>query len=167
MSERADWLAEHFGHAVDVLRDLLAECTDEDWQQRCPDEERPVGVVAHHVAGGLRVQTTWLQTVASGQQLPPVTTEMIDEQNAGHAVKHAHHSKEETLATLRRNSAEAASVIRGLTDAQLDRQGWMPLFGERPFSAEEIVRYVIIRHIITHTRSIRAAFERPADDQPT
>jgi hypothetical protein len=157
MSERAEWLATTFERTVADLAALLAGCSEADWQRRCPDEERPVGVVAHHVAGGLHAQVEWLRLVANGKPLPPVTAEMIDETNAEHAVRHAHHTKDETLATLRRNSAEAAAVIRALTDEQLDRQGSMPLFGERPLSAEEVVRYVMIRHVIGHTRSIRAA----------
>jgi hypothetical protein len=157
MSERAEWLAAKFEQATKDLAELLAPCSEQDWQKRCPDEERPVGVVAHHVAGGLHAQVGWLQMVANGQPLPPITAEQIDETNAIHAINHAHHTKEETLATLQRNSAEAATVIRGLTDEQLDRRGWMPLFGDQPLSAEEVVRFVMIRHVIVHTRSIRAA----------
>ena len=157
MSERAEHLAQQFERAIAALSDVLAACSDEDWRKRCPDEERPVGVVAHHIAGGLHAQVTWLQMVANGQQLPPITAEMIDETNASHAVKHAHHSREETLATLRRNADAAAAVIRSLSDEQLARQGWMPLFGERPLSTEEVVRGVLIRHVLIHTSSIRAA----------
>jgi hypothetical protein len=157
VSPRAERLAEKFEAAIADLHTLLARCTDEDWHRRCPDEERPVGVVAHHVAGGLHAQITWLRMVANGQELPPITAEMIDETNASHAVKHAHHTRDETLATLERNTTEAATVIRGLSDEQLDRTGWMPLFGERPLTAEEVIRFVIIRHVLLHTRSIGAA----------
>jgi hypothetical protein len=157
VSERAELLADLFEKAVSELSTLLDGCTEEDWRRRCPDEERPVGVVAHHVAGGLHAQIDWLQMVARGQQLPPITAEMIDETNAGHAVRHAHHTKEETLALLQRNGATAATAIRALSDEELDRTGWMPLFGDRPLTAEEIVRFIMIRHVIQHTRSIRAA----------
>ena len=157
MSTRADELVKLFERAVGELRITLERCSAEDWLKRCPDEERSVGVVAHHVAGGLHAQIFWLQTVADGGELPPITAEMIDETNASHAIRHAHHSKEETLAVLQRNSAEGIAAIGALSDEQLARTGWMPLFGERPLTAEEIVRFVMIRHIIQHTRSIRAA----------
>lgn len=157
MSERAEVLGTLFEKSVGELAALLEGATDADWQTRCPDEERPVGVVAHHVAGGLHAQVGWLLAVANGQPLPPITAAMIDEQNETHAARHAHHSKVETLAALQRNADMAAAAIRALSDEQLDRAGWMPLFGERPLTAEQIVRGVMIRHIIQHTRSMRAA----------
>lgn len=157
MSERAEALASRFAAANDEFVATIEECTDAQWRTTCPDEERPVGVVAHHVAGAQRAAAGWMQAVASGQPLPPLTIELINQLNARHAERHSTTGKDETVALLRHNGQETAALIRALSDAELDRTGSAPLFGPNPISAEQIISHVLIAHIMGHLRSIRQA----------
>jgi hypothetical protein len=159
MSERAEALASQFEAAYNELIAAIEACTDSQWHTRCPDEERSVGVVAHHVAGALRAAAGWVRTVVAGQPLPPLTAEYIDQLNAQHAERHSGHSRDETVALLRQNGQEAAALVRGLSDDELDRTGSAPLFGPTPVTAANIVKGTLIAHTKQHLRSIRAALQ--------
>lgn len=157
MSERADALASQFEAATNEFISAIEGCTDAQWRIKCPDEDRPVGVVAHHVAGAQRAAAGWMRTVAEGQALPPLTLELIDQLNARHAERHGDVSKDETVALLRQNGHDVAALIRALSDDALDRTGSAPLFGPNPVSTEQIITYVLIAHVKGHLRSIRGA----------
>lgn len=159
MSERAEALASRFEAANNEFIATIEGCTDAQWHMKCPDEDRPVGVVAHHVAGAQRAAAGWMRVVAEGQPLPPLTMELIDQLNARHAERHSTIGKDETVALLRQNGQETAALIRALSDVELDRTSSAPLFGPNPVSAEQIITHVLIAHIKGHLRSIRQALQ--------
>ena len=155
MSERAEALASRFETANNALIATIEGCTDSQWQTICVGEQRPVGVVAHHVAAAYPVVSGWVTMAANGEPMPNLDHDRIDELNAKHATRNAHPTRDETLALLRSGGAALASMIRGLSDEQLDRTGSMPLFDGYALSAEQIIKRVAIRHPTGHHEDIQ------------
>jgi hypothetical protein len=79
---------------------------------------------------------------------------MLDEMNARHAQEHAHCTKAETLALLKRGAAAAVAVVRGLPDEQLAKSG--TVFSDAPpMTVEQVITSGLIGHIDAHVGSIR------------
>ena len=97
-----------------------------------------------------------VKSVASGQSLPNFTMAKLDEMNAQHAREHATCTKAETLELHKKNAATAASIVCGLSDAELDRSGTV-LAGMPPMTAQQAVERILINHVNEHLGSIRAA----------
>jgi uncharacterized damage-inducible protein DinB len=154
MSERAKSLADRFDQANGDLVRMIERMSEPQWKAICAGEKWSVGVTAHHVAGAHETIAGVVQLIATGQPLPNITMEMIDHGNAQHAEQFKNVTREETLALLRGNGAKASAVVRGLSDAQLDRTG--KLFG-RDMSAQQFVENVLLGHVASHEASIRAA----------
>ena len=156
MSVRAAALADRFER---INRDLIAaveRCADADWQRTCAGEGWPIGVTAHHVATSYPAFKGFIQGIATGADLPPITPEMLDASNARHAEEHARCSRQETLELLRRDGQAAAEAVRGLSDEQLDRTAPMALAGGSAVSAQQMAEFMI-GHPTDHLASIRAA----------
>ena len=157
MSERAAALASAFENANNAVIQAVEGCSAEQWQAVCQGEGWPVAVAAHHVAATHGSVLGLVTLVANGQELPPITMEMIDAANAQHALDFATVSREETLALLRREGENVASTLRGLTDEQLDRTAPMAFAGGQPWSAQDLVERILINHPNEHAASIKAA----------
>jgi hypothetical protein len=154
MSERAGALASRFEAENDGMIATVEGCSDSQWQMICAGEQRPVAVVAHHVAAAYKVVCGWVETVATGQTLPELTHAKIDEINAKHATRFASPTRDDTLALLRSGGAAAASMVRGFSDEQLDRTGTMPLFDGYTLTAEQVIKRVLIGHARGHHADI-------------
>jgi hypothetical protein len=70
-------------------------------------------------------------------------------------VEFASTTKAETLALLHTNGAKAAGIVRGLSDAELDRSGTV-LVGVPPMTAAQAIEGILINHVNEHLGSIRA-----------
>jgi uncharacterized protein (TIGR03083 family) len=147
MSDRARALADRFEQANRELVATVERLSDAQWKAKTAGEGWPVGVVAHHVAGGHAGIAGLVQKIANGESFPMPD---LDRMNAEHAAQYAHATKAETLALLRQNAAAAAATVRSLSDAQLDRVG-----GPRAMSAEQTIERILIGHIHDHHGSIR------------
>src|SRR5258708_21358581 len=95
---------------------------DAQWHTLVPNEQRTVGVVAHHVADGLVGKVGAMSLICNSQSLP-FTVEQLDHGNATFAQEHANVPKAETLAALEANGAKARWMLSSLSDAQLDNSG--------------------------------------------
>jgi hypothetical protein len=155
MGARADALAKQFEATSQALTDAVARLTDADWRKTTAAEKWSVGVVAHHVARGHAAIGGLVKAVASGQAVPHLTMAMIHEQNAQHAREHANCTKADTLELHKKNAAAAAALVRGLSDADLDRSGTV-LAEMPPMTAQQVVERVLINHVNEHLGSIRA-----------
>ena len=80
--------------------------------------------------------------------------DMLHESNAKHAREFAGCTKAETLALHEKGAAAAAAVVRGLSDADLDRSGTV-LTGMPAMTAQQVVEGILISHIGEHMGSIR------------
>jgi uncharacterized damage-inducible protein DinB len=157
MSERAAALATAFENANNELIAAVEACPDEQWRQTCSEEGWSVAVTSHHVGIGHQPIAGFIQMMANGQPIPPVTMEMFDAANAQHAQEHANCTKAETLELLRTGGQAAAEMLRGLTDEQLDRSQPMAFAGGQSWSAADMIERVLIGHPVQHGASVKAA----------
>jgi uncharacterized damage-inducible protein DinB len=155
MASRGQELAQRFEQANEEMIRAVEGCSDEQWRAKCAGEGWSVGVVAHHVAGGHQGIAGLVNAVATGQPVPSITMEQIDQGNAQHAQQHANCTKQETLDMLRQNGEAAAGTVRGLSDEQLSRTA--PLLGGPPMSAGQMVERILIGHVQGHLDSIKQA----------
>lgn len=150
--------AADFEAAQEELIRLLASLTDEQWRMvgrnyprrlNDEDENRPIGVIAHHVA----VTQPWIMNriegMLAGRTLPPP-----DLDNARHAAEHATVSREAVVQLLRENGPRIASAVRAIPDDQLDQLRDTPV---GPMSVAQRLERVLVGHIKVHQGSIEAA----------
>jgi len=154
MGTRAESLAKQYEAKAAEMTDTINKLSDADWKKTTAAEKWSVGVTAHHVAGAHEPIAGIAKTVASGQSLPNFTMAMLDEMNAKHAKDFAGCTKAETLELHRKGVAAAAAVVRGFSDAELDKSGTV-LAGMPAMTAQQVVENVLIDHINDHMGSIR------------
>ena len=155
MGARAESLAKKYEAKAAELAATIQKLSDADWKKVTTAEKWPVGVTAHHVAGAHEPISGIVKTVAAGQSIPNFTMAMLDESNAKHAREFAGCTKSDTLALHEKGVAAAATVVRGLSDAELERSGTV-LTGMPPMTTQQVVEGVLISHIGEHLGSIRA-----------
>jgi hypothetical protein len=155
MGARAEALAKRFEDASQALTDVITRLSEAEWKKTTAAEKWSVGVVAHHVAQGHASIGNLVRLIATGKTLPTLTREMIDQVNAEHARDFAGCTKIETLEMHRRNVALATGIVRGLSDAELDRTAAV-LLGTPAMSAQQAIERILINHVNDHLSSIRA-----------
>ena len=156
MGARSEALAKAFEAKVDEMTAAIEKCSDADWKKVTAGEKWSVGVAAHHVAGAHEGISGLIKAMASGQQLPGLTMQMIDEGNTKHAKDFANVTKADTLALHKKNAAAAAAILRGINDADLDRSASV-LVGMPAMTTQQAIEGILINHITGHLGSIRAA----------
>jgi uncharacterized damage-inducible protein DinB len=154
MGAKGEALAKQFEAKAQEATAVLEKLSDADWKKVTAAEKWSVGVTAHHVAGSHEGIANIIKTVAAGQSMPNFTMDMLHEMNAKHAKDFAGVTKADTIALHKKNAAEAAAVVRGLSDDQLAKSGKV-LAEAPPMSAEQIVTGILINHIDDHFGSIR------------
>ena len=155
MAGKAEALAKQFEAKVQEATGVFDRLCDDDWK-KTTSENWTVGVVAHHVANGHEGISGIIKTVAGGKSVPGFTMDMLHDMNAKHAKEFANVSKTETIALHKKNAAAAASVVRGLSDADLAKSGTV-LTGMPPMSVEQIVNAILLNHVEEHLKSIKQA----------
>ena len=159
---RSAHLADEYEAAHDEFVRLVESLSDDQWHRAGKnfprridneDENRPVGVIAHHVATNGDWIMQRIQTMLAGGPLAPVNMREI---NAEQARAHANVSKEEVLRLMRSSRQRIADAVRSIPDSQLDIQRETPA---GPMSAAQRVERVLIGHMKQHQGSIEAAVE--------
>lgn len=144
MSERTEELAQRFERVRDEVRSFVEACPDARWYAVTEAEGWTVAAVCRHIARGFEVHPRLIEMVANGHPLPTgYTREDNDRSNAEQAREWAYSTKGETLALLRQHSDHAATVVRTLTDVQLERTATSPFLGEATV-------YVFVEGMIAH-----------------
>jgi len=154
MGAKSEALAKQFEAKVQEATAVLEKLSDADWKKTTAAEKWTVGVTAHHVAGSHEGIAGIIKAVAAGQSMPNFTMGMLDDMNAKHAQEFASCTKAETVALHKKNAASAAALVRGLSDAELDRSGTV-LTGMPAMTVEQIVTNILINHVDDHFGSIR------------
>jgi hypothetical protein len=157
MSRRSDILADRLEQGAGALAAFARSLTEEQWQTRVPRDGRKIGVIVHHVASMYPLEIQVAQTIAGGKAFTGVTSEAVDDINAGHARDNGGVTKEETLALLGRNSAAAAAAIRALSDDELDRGAPVSLYFDAPLTCQFVLEDHAVRHSYHHLARIRGA----------
>ena len=155
MGHRAEGLAKKFEAKAQEATAMLDRLSDADWRKTTSAEKWSVGVVAHHMAVAHEIIAGLIKTIAGGQAVPNLSMDMLDTMNAKHAQEHANCAKAETLALHKKNATAAAALVRGLSDAELDRSGAV-MTGRPPMSVEQLAGDLLNRHVDEHLGSIRA-----------
>ena len=159
---RSAELSEQYEVAHDEFVRLVESLSDDQWHQAGKnfprridneDENRPVGVIAHHVATNGDWIMQRIQTMLAGGPLAPVNQREI---NAEQARAHANASKDEVLRLMRASRRRIADAVRSIPDSQLDIERETPA---GPMSAAQRVERVLIGHMKQHQGSIAAAIE--------
>jgi hypothetical protein len=141
------------------LATFASELTTAECETQVPRDGRSIGVVVHHVASVLPTEIHLAQVLASGKPVTGVTTDDIHAMNAAHARDNHAVTREESVDLLKRNSSAAATVIRTLTDEQLDRASPVSLTCS---TGHEIRR----DHAVCHRNHRRRCCESPARHAP-
>jgi len=155
MGARAEALAKRFEDSSQALTDTVTRLSEADWKKPTSVEKWSVGVVAHHVAQGHASIGNLVRLIATGRTPPTLTRKMIDQVNAEHARDFAGCTRSEMLELHRRNVALAAGIVRGLSDAELDRTASV-LVGAPAMSAQQAIERILINHVNDHLASIKA-----------
>lgn len=157
---RSARLAGQFETAQHDFIRLVESLSDEQWRLKGTnkpgvpvndeEEDRPVAVIAHHVA----VSGDWImkriEAILHDQPTPPVDFTVI---NAEHAIKHADVTKEEVLSLLRESGRRIAGAVRAIPDAKLDIERQLP---SGAMTVQQRIERVLIGHIRSHQGSIQA-----------
>jgi mycothiol maleylpyruvate isomerase-like protein len=155
MGARAEELGRKFDEACREMNRVVEGLSDADWKKVTSAEQWPVGVVAHHAAEAHAGISGLVQLVAKAQPLPGLTMDMIHANNAKHATEQASVTKAETLALLKSNGSQASAIVRGLSDAELDRSASL-LSGMPAMTAAQAIEAILIHHVDEHLASIKA-----------
>ena len=155
MATRAEELAKKFDESCREMNRVVEGLSDADWKKVTSAEKWPVGVVAHHAAEAHAGIAGLVEKVAKAQPLPGLTMDMIHANNARHAKEQAHVTKAETLALLKANGGQASAMVRGFSDAELDRSASM-LGGMPAMTAAQAIEGILINHVNEHLGSIKA-----------
>ena len=157
MSTRAEELARRVERGAAELIATVEGLSDAEWATICPDEQRSVGVLVHHVGAAYPDEADIITALASEGGIPGLTWEAVDQGNREEASRHSEVDKATAIALVRENAAKAATVVRGLTDEQMDRVAPTELHWGAPLTVQFFVEHHPIAHPYMHLESIRAA----------
>jgi hypothetical protein len=154
---RAAQLADRLETGAQALIDFATRLTGAEWNAAAPGDGRPVGVVVHHVASVYPLEISLALELAANRPITDVTWTAVHEMNAAHAVEHRGVTKEQALALLARNSAEAAEAIRRLSDDELAGAAPVSLYGGATLTCQFMLEDHAVRHSYHHLARLRAA----------
>ena len=160
MSTRSEALAVRLEAGASALAAFAATLSDSEWQTPVPKDGRSVGIVVHHVASVYPIEIHLAQELAAGRPITGVTWDVVHTMNHGHAKDHDEVTKQDALALLAANSANAAAAIRALTDAELDNAAPVSLNSDAPLTCQFLLEDHAVRHSYYHQESLRAALGR-------
>jgi hypothetical protein len=153
MTQRSETVAAAFETVASSILSTVVGLDEAQWERLPAGEQRTVGQLAYHVAEMYTGVTGFIQMAANGQPLPPMTMEAIDGFNAEQAARYAGAGKDGALELLRQNGNQAAAILRGLTEAQLDTT--TVTFGQM-VTVEAMAQYSLIAHAQEHLASMQS-----------
>src|SRR4249919_221698 len=147
VNRRAELLAARIEEGAAGLAAFAEGLSDAEWHTPVSaTDRRTVGVVVHHVANMYPIEIDLARAVASGRPVSDVTWEAVAELNAKHAQDNLQVSKAAALELLRKNSREAAAVVRAFTDQELDNAVPFSLSFDAPMTAQFAIEDHALRH---------------------
>lgn len=159
-SKRAEALAEVLEQGATALAAFARGLSSAEWRMRGPKDQRRFGVVVHHVATMYPLEIKLAQVLAGGDPVTGVTWDDVHAMNAAHAKEFDAVTKEDALALLEKNGAEAATAVRALSDEELNRFAPNSMYGGAPLSAQFMLEDHAVRHSWQHLAAIRSALKR-------
>ncbi|MFI5233380.1 MAG: DinB family protein [Gemmatimonadales bacterium] len=156
MGKRSNVIAERLEQGAQALESLANGLTAAQWQMRVKDG-RKIGVVVHHVANMYPLEIQLAQGLAMGKPIAGVTWDDVHAMNAAHAKEFDGVTKEDAIKLLRKNSKDAATAIRALSDADLDNGSTISLNSDAPLTCQFMLEDHAMRHSFHHAAAIRKA----------
>jgi hypothetical protein len=158
MGHRANLLADRIEEGAANLAAFAEALSDAEWHTPVSDTDlRSIGVIVHHVASVYPIEIDLARAIAGGNAITEVTWEVVAGMNAKHAQDQAEVTKDSALELLRRNSHEAAGVVRTFTDDELDQAAPLSLSFGAPVTAQFVIEDHALRHSWHHLARIRKA----------
>ena len=157
---RAEQLAQRVEQGAQHLIAAVQDLTDEQWRTLCPNEQRTVGVLVHHVGTAYALEAGAVTMLATEGAIPGVDVAAVDTLNAEHAAAFADVDKATAIAVVRQNNPLAVEAVRNLTDEQLDRVAPNGLHWDAPLTVQFFVEHHPVAHPYIHLASINAALSR-------
>ena len=137
-------MANRFRRATNDVIGFVNALTDDQWQTVDAAEGLSIGAMVHHLAAGDRLTRTALEAMAQDAERPPSGTELPTGDRtrlqAQEAADFAHLSRAATIEMLRRQSADVARTVSGLSSTDLDRVH--TFWGETVLTREFIQRWI-------------------------
>jgi hypothetical protein len=153
VSARAKELAAQFEQINQQVIDVIAG--DTDLSVICPSEGWTAAAIGAHIGGAHRgILEGLIQPIIAGREIPSAVGPS-DEGNAKQAAENATLPRDQILRLLRDHGAMATAYLRSLSDEDLDRTVSLPLFGENPVTAQQVIGWVLIGHAAEHANSLR------------
>jgi hypothetical protein len=137
---------------------FIGSCSDENWHKVLATEQWTVAVTARHIGAGHFEAVGLARMMVNGEKLPGFTMEQLVAMANEHARRHAECTQEEVLGVLRRNGSDLVGYVAGLSDAELDRTGFLALAGGE-LSAQQFIEAVILKSGEQRYASMKAAVE--------
>jgi hypothetical protein len=156
MNRRAKDMSARIETFKDDAVAFVENLSDDDWKRVCEWEEWTVGVTACHLGAGHFAISGMLGMIVKGEDLPQLTMDQVNAMSKKNAQKHSDYTKTKALELLRKNGAELAAFVSGLTEDELDRKGSMPAFGGE-VTAEQFIDYIIFQSAAQHFDSMKTA----------
>ena len=154
MTQRTETLATAFERVASRILTAADGLSDTAWDGVPAGEARTAGQIAYHMATVYHNVNGFIQMAVAGQPLPALTMESIHTSNADQAVRHAGVGRAATLELLRQKSAATATLLRSLSDAQLDTGA---TFLGYPMTVESLAQNALVGHTEEHLASIQSA----------
>lgn len=156
MSDQANALADRFQRANQATIDAIEHASEDQLRASCEGEGCTVASLGYHVGSVHALATGWALDIANGNELPPVTMDMVNASNAEQFAAHANESREEVLNVLRENGQAATQAVRDLSDEALARSAYFKLL-DRDMTTADMIEFILIGDTEGHLPSIQAA----------
>ncbi len=166
MSRRAELLAKRIEEGADTLATFVEDLSVSEWHiEVSATDHRSIGVIVHHVASMYPIEIEAARAIASGQAVTDVTWGVVAQLNAKHAEENAKITQAVALELLWRNSRDAAAVVRGFSDDELDQAAPFSLSYGAPMTAQFVIEDHALRHSWHHLARIREAVNRQREQK--
>jgi hypothetical protein len=157
MGSKGEQLAEQFEQSLADFVRTVESFPEDKWQSLCGDEGWTVAATARHVGYQWEIEKELIEGTAGTKPMPSYTWDDVNKRNADHAQQYSSASKTDVLGLLREKGPPMASLVRGLSDEQLNRKTPFPLADGAAVTPQQIIEGgVLIDHINAHLKSIRA-----------
>jgi DinB family protein len=150
--ERAAVLGEVRAAVADVL-DISRGLNEEECRLSSVSEGWPAVIVAYHIGLGLRRQAGFIARALTGEEPFEFAWEPTNDVNAVNAREHASMSKDDAVEEIEQGWTRLKAVIAQMTEEDWSREVFAS--GGRRWSADAVLRRVVLPHAAQHLESLR------------
>jgi hypothetical protein len=151
-NDRAAVLKE-IGAAVADLLVISRSLDEEERRLLSVAEGWPAVIVAYHIGLGLRRQAGFIARALTGEDAFEFEWEPTHDMNAVNAREHASMSKDEAAEEVREGWTRLQTVIGRMAEADWACEVFAS--GGRPWSADVVLRRIVLPHVTQHLDSLR------------